>query len=119
MRHPYLGALAALGAAMLACVLAPPAPPGSRMVAERRWINHDGLERSFLVIEPPDASPADPRGLVVGLHGGGSEADQFCNWQPGGVAEAAVRHGFYMVCPEGMEGHWNDGRRTEQYRAHR
>jgi polyhydroxybutyrate depolymerase len=37
---------------------------------------------------------------------------------PGGLAELARREGYILVCPEGFERHWNDGRDIRTWRAH-
>ena len=36
----------------------------------------------------------------------------------GGIQELAEREGFIVVCPEGIENNWNDGRVNERNRAH-
>ena len=43
------------------------------------------------------------------------------SYQPEVLVDQAVlaeREGFIVACPEGIEGHWNDGRDIDRYRAH-
>jgi polyhydroxybutyrate depolymerase len=57
-----------------------------------------GLQRSFLVHVPPQATAA-PLAVVVNFHGGGSNAAQQRGYS--GMDAAADRHGFVAVYPDG------------------
>lgn len=79
---------------------------------------HGGLTRSYFLLVPTSYQVGQPAPLVLALHGGGGDADRMCQLQ-GGINELAEDEGFLVVCPQGVEQHWNDGRQTQRYRAHR
>jgi polyhydroxybutyrate depolymerase len=83
---------------------------------ENSTFRFDGLERSYL-IQVPAASIAEPMPLILALHGGGGTARSMCA-MPGGLAESAQRAGYLLVCPDGFDRHWNDGRDIQTWRAH-
>jgi polyhydroxybutyrate depolymerase len=70
-----------------------------RIVLETR----DG-PRSALVFH----AGAQPKPLVVVLHGGYGAGEYMAGWS--GLAAAAGPRGFVAVFPDGKRGHWNDGR---------
>ncbi len=62
-------------------------------------LDHDGLERSYLVYVPEGYDPTQPAPLVLSLHGFTSNARQQVNisqWNP-----VADEHGFLVVYPQG------------------
>jgi polyhydroxybutyrate depolymerase len=63
----------------------------------------DGL-RSAIVLAPKQV----PAPTLIVLHGATISADLTARWS--GFAEAAARHGFAAVFPEGIDRLWNDGR---------
>jgi polyhydroxybutyrate depolymerase len=78
---------------------------------------HAGLQRRFFVHVPPGYDPAQPAPLVLALHGGrGSGRDAA---RLSGLSAQADRGGFLIAYPDGVDGHWNDGRDVERYRAQR
>lgn len=79
---------------------------------------HDGLERSYRLRLPDDYQSQSPTPLVLALHGGGGDKDQMCDLT-GSLADLVDQEGFLLLCPQGIEGHWNDGRAGGRYRAHR
>lgn len=112
---PVLLAACALLVAGLACQPVAGGRGESAGTAFRTMV-HEGRERTYRILEPDEqaASPA----LVLGLHGGGGDGDQFCSLGAG-VSELIDEAGFLMVCPDAIEGHWNDGREIDSYHAHR
>ena len=80
-------------------------------------ILHDGLERSYVTLVPATYEDGESAPLVLALHGGGGDAVRMCKLK-GGVQELAEEGGFIVICPEGVENHWNDGRELDKWRAH-
>ena len=76
---------------------------GTRLVP----LKHDGLDRAYLLHEPPVAG-ASPRPLVVQLHGRGIGAAIFDRMT--GFSALADTEGFVVALPEGRHEVWNDGR---------
>lgn len=84
----------------------------------RRTLVHQGRERSYL-IPPPERIPASVRSLVLSLHGGGGSAEKMARAEGGTLEAQAREHGALLVWPNGYQGHWNDGRSKDSFRAHR
>jgi polyhydroxybutyrate depolymerase len=82
---------------------------------EAGTLEHDGLQRTFWVYAPDTL--ASPAPLVLALHGGGGTGKGMCS-MAGGLMTVAEDHGFLLVCPDGVERHWNDGRGIDDWRAH-
>ena len=80
-------------------------------------ILHDGLERNYVMLVPASYEDGKRVPLVLALHGGGGDGERMCNLK-GGVQELAEEVGFIVVCPDGIENHWNDGRELDKWRAH-
>jgi polyhydroxybutyrate depolymerase len=78
---------------------------------------HGGLERTFLVHEPPLRHRSAPAPLVIALHGGGGRGRGMEKLT--GLSRLADREGFVVAYPDGIDGHWNDGRTTVDYQAQR
>lgn len=86
-----------------ACPLDPSIVPGDQFFT----LQHDGLERSYLlhIPEKVDLSVAGP--LVVNMHGAGST-----NWQQvlfSDMSTSADALGFIVVYPQGYGNTWNAG----------
>jgi polyhydroxybutyrate depolymerase len=75
----------------------------ARAGSEIRIDTKDG-ERMALVLE----APGRPGPTVMVLHGGLGSAERII--RRSGFAEAAARHGFAAVFPQGIDRQWNDGR---------
>lgn len=95
---------------------ATPAPEGARLVPGA--MEFGALNRTYVVRVPAGAEEGPPALLVVGLHGGGGQGEQICTLE-GGLSDLADREGLLLLCPDGVEEHWNDGRAIRRYRAHR
>lgn len=97
MRHPIRVAMLRL--------LAAAAISGSQLARadDLRIETKDGVRTAIVTPAPQAQAPA----LVV-LHGATISADLTARWS--GFAEAAARHGFAAVFPEGIYRLWNDAR---------
>jgi polyhydroxybutyrate depolymerase len=76
---------------------------------ERFTLMCDGRERSYDVHYPGGKLPAEPKALVLVLHGGGG-ADAAEMSRRTGMNRIADREGFLVAYPMGIDGQWNDGR---------
>ena len=108
--------LAVFALTTIACASTGSRPSNNPPELEQYTVWHDFQERTYYILEPPGLTGPVP--LVVSLHGGGGNGPQTCSME-GGIQELAEREGFVVACPEGVENHWNDGRKTDRYRAHR
>jgi polyhydroxybutyrate depolymerase len=77
----------------------------------------DGLPRDYYFYTPPSYDETRPYPLILALHGGGGNALQMCKMK-NAFLNLAENQGFLLVCPEGVENHWNDGRGIQNWRAH-
>ena len=83
-----------------------------------RTIEHDGVQRTYHVHLPPRFGVAKKlRPAVLGLHGGGGSGRRFAKGSTGGtLLRASEKRDVVLILPEGLNGHWNDGR-TEVFRG--
>jgi polyhydroxybutyrate depolymerase len=72
------------------------------------------LERTYEIFVP-DGKKGLP--VVFNLHGGGSWGKRMCNYTA--FPALAKTEDFIVVCPDGIDGNWNDGRKNMDTRAHR
>lgn len=70
-----------------------------------RSVTHDGRQRRYLVHVPRGHDGTRPLPVVLGFHGGGGRAESFRTLSR--LNEAADRHGFLVVYPEGT-GRWRN-----------
>ncbi len=83
-----------------------PAPDASHRV---RQLSGQWRDRQYLLHVPgPDAPAAQPRPLVVQLHGRGIDAAMFDRWT--GFAGLADEAGFVLAMPQAGREIWNDGK---------
>jgi polyhydroxybutyrate depolymerase len=113
MRRAMTLGLVAIGLVFISL----PASPASESAdaAVEKTITVDGLRREYLLVVPKEAK--GPMPVVFMLHGGGGNArgaERFSHFSP-----LAQKEGFVVVYPQGVEGHWNDGRGVEIMRAQR
>ena len=74
---------------------------------ERRTLLSGGIVREYLVQAPP--ANGAPRAVVLALHGGTRPASDII--QRSAWPAMAMRHGFILVAPQGVNNQWNDGRK--------
>jgi polyhydroxybutyrate depolymerase len=74
----------------------------------RRTIDVEGVRRSYLLHLP--ASRQEPMPLLLVFHGGGGTASNIAEHT--GLSPAATPRGYAVVYPDGVGGHWSDGRAT-------
>lgn len=79
--------------------------PGAGKYSDHK-INVADRERSYIRYAPAGGTP---RAVLILLHGGGGKASSMIR-QAVGMPELADRHGILLLYPEGVGGHWNDGR---------
>lgn len=96
---------------MTALVFLPALASPSVQAAEpvRATMQHDGIERSYLLAAPPVASNVK-RPLVLLLHGATGSAEQVWNYTS--LPKLAQQNGFVLLAPDGVENRWNDGRQV-------
>ncbi|MEQ9362781.1 MAG: PHB depolymerase family esterase, partial [Leptospirales bacterium] len=84
-------------------------------------LTHDGRDRSYILHRPAGAAPnaADPRPLLIVMHGGGGDARGVVDITRGRFNELADAENFYVVYPTGFDKSWNDGRVDLRSTAHR
>lgn len=76
----------------------------------RGTLMHDGLERTYELYVPSTLDPSQPAPLLIGLHGGAGTGADVHGVTLGGFSRIADRENAIVVYPNGVEGHWNDGR---------
>jgi polyhydroxybutyrate depolymerase len=74
-----------------------------------------GLERTYSVHISSSYDKSRPTPLVIVLHGGGGTGQGMPKLT--GFNAVADKENFVVVYPDGIEGHWNDGRGMQQYRT--
>lgn len=83
----------------------------------RRTLVSDGRKRTFLLHIPRGWSRQKPAPLVIVLHGGGGNGTRVAALTR--FSGLADRAGFVVAYPDGINGHWNDGRNVPNFRSHR
>lgn len=80
---------------------------------------HEGIVRSVGIFDPRREHRPERRAAVVVLHGGLGGDDDTVALSFGKLDQLAAEDDFLVVYPAGVGGHWNDGRRAQQYVAQR
>ncbi len=80
---------------------------------------HQGTVRDVSIFEPGGASVRTRRPLVVVLHGGLGDDDDTVSLRFQSLDKLASADDFVVAYPQGIGGHWNDGRRVGRYVAQR
>lgn len=76
-----------------------------------RYIEHEGIERTYQMYLPKNFNKANPTPLVLALHGGGGTGSRFEeDVSAGTLTPVAESRGVILVMPEGIDKRWNDGR---------
>jgi polyhydroxybutyrate depolymerase len=73
--------------------------------------------REYVLLTPADLDDEETYPLILSLHGGGGDGKRMCSLR-GGIQELAAEAEFIVLCPSGLERHWNDGRDIDRWRAH-
>lgn len=82
---------------------------------EERFLQHDEINRRYLVYVPESIAP-EPSIIFV-LHGSISSAETMRGGTAYRFEELAEEKGFLVVYPQGFDKHWNDCRDTADYQA--
>jgi polyhydroxybutyrate depolymerase len=77
-------------------------------------LEFDGLKRTYRVHVPASYDGSNPVPLVLVLHGGFSTGRII--ERATGMSDFADKKGFIVVYPDGLNGHWNDGRKSPSHR---
>jgi polyhydroxybutyrate depolymerase len=67
-----------------------------------------GVERTYLLHLPASYDSARPVPLVLVFHGGRGSGKQIARYT--NFSQLADQKGFIVAYPDGLDGHWNDGR---------
>lgn len=84
-----------------------PTPSLAQASRVERQFRHGGVQRSYLHYTPTGRARRKIPTLVV-LHGGSGNGEKVANQT--GYDRLAAREGFQVLYPNGINGHWNDGR---------
>jgi polyhydroxybutyrate depolymerase len=95
------------------------APAGEGAEVEGFVFKHEGIVRDVGVFDPEPRAGSGTRPLVLVLHGGLGEDDDTIALSFGKLNQLAEEDGFLVVYPQGVGGHWNDGRNVQRYVAQR
>ncbi len=79
----------------------------SSVEAQNQRLAIGGIERSYYLPNPP-ADKTSVRGILFVFHGAGGTGEQMARYT--GLTEASAGSGLLVVYPDGIQGHWNDGR---------
>lgn len=71
---------------------------------------HQGFDRHYRIHVPKSLDEKTLAPLVLCLHGGGGNSEQGSVM---GMTPLADEQGFIVVYPNGLNGHWNDGRKSK------
>lgn len=80
---------------------------------KREHITVDGITREFMIYTPAVSSP-DKLPVLISLHGRFGTGDgmmKFADFRP-----IADKEKFIIVCPDGIDKSWNDGRETPAHK---
>jgi polyhydroxybutyrate depolymerase len=91
------------GGAAAGCLTPGGFPPGERMLT----LEHDGIQRQYIVHVPAGYDGSRPVPLVFDIHGLTSNASQ--QLALSGWAAKADQEGFIVVYPNGLDASWNGG----------
>jgi len=79
---------------------------------ERKAFGHDGQQRAYRIHVPPSYDGRTAVPLVFCFHGGGGNAEVASRM---GFTPLADQESFIVIYPEGLNRHWNDGRRSAKF----
>ena len=79
----------------------------------------DGLHRTYKIHIPPNLPENSLPALIFVIHGGGGTGDGMeRSLTLGGFNTLSDKNNFIVVYPDGIERHWNDGRKNTSDTAH-
>ncbi len=78
-------------------------------------LKHGGIVRDVGIFDPRRSPAGTLRPAVVVLHGGLGDDDDTVALKFGKLDQLAVADDFLVAYPQGVGGHWNDGRNVERY----
>lgn len=95
-----------------------PSPARYRYKGElsKKAFAQGNLERTYLVYTPIHA-PSTKLPVVIVLHGTGINGGKIRAWTGYDFDRLADRHGFRVVYPDAVNGHWNDLRNGEGFKS--
>jgi polyhydroxybutyrate depolymerase len=103
-----------------ACKTAAPATEADDVAETKSFVfKHEGIVRDVGIFDPRRDSNPSARPMVVVLHGGLGYDDDTVRLSFGKLNVLAAEDDFLVVYPNGIGGHWNDGRNVERYVAQR
>jgi polyhydroxybutyrate depolymerase len=74
----------------------------------RRTMAVGGVHRAYLLHLPVSHQPGQSMALLLVFHGGGGTASNIAEHT--GLTPAATSRGYAVIYPDGLNGHWSDGR---------
>ncbi|MDZ4836299.1 MAG: alpha/beta hydrolase-fold protein [Candidatus Melainabacteria bacterium] len=81
----------------------------------KETFTHENLHRTYYVHVPPNYNPATATPVLLVFHQEYSDPKAMSKLAQ--FNEVADQNGFIVVYPQGVQGLWNDGRRTDAYRV--
>jgi polyhydroxybutyrate depolymerase len=86
------------------------APPSTAGDSRGSIVTRDGRTRTYIVHLPTGYTAGKSYPLVLLFHGGAGNGSRILSSTR--FAAKADQEGFIVVAPDGIDGHWNDGRGT-------
>ncbi|NOY75009.1 MAG: hypothetical protein GXP32_04370 [Kiritimatiellaeota bacterium] len=77
---------------------------------QKESIQHGGIERTYHIYKPASLKGRKNVPLLIVLHGGGGSGRKMPNLTFGRFKELSEMETFILLCPDGVDKHWNDGR---------
>lgn len=102
VRHGFVAAITFCLGAML--------PPVAKAADRTEQVPVGGRTRTYTVHVPDGSPPQSGFPVVLAFHGGGGQGARMRRLS--GLDALADARGFIAVYPDGIDGHWNDGRST-------
>lgn len=96
-------------------VFALPSDGSESLKMNTRHLSHDGVERTYTLYLPASYDGKSAAPLLLLFHGGGGIGKRMVNFT--GFDKICSEFGLIIVCPEGIDRHWNDGRVNTGHKA--
>lgn len=101
------------------CATAPRKAADDAAEVKTYVFKHGGIVRDVAIFDPRRVQGQGTRPLVLVLHGGLGDDDDAVALRFGTLDGLAVEDDFLVAYPQGIGGHWNDGRNVDRYVAQR